>query len=475
MAVARGGAARALVREGGIYTVAGVAQLASSAMVIPVVTRLLPPEQYGVVTAAVVVMQLVTTVVMFGAAPVVLREHFQGTAGPLRARELVGALSLLGLAGTAVAVASGPWWAGIFRDIPFGPELVVVTVAAWPAAVTSMTQTLLRAQRRPGALVATVAVRAGGGQVLGLVLAATWDRRALGYLVGLGTGAALSALVGVWLSRPRRPRRGIGRLLLLSAPIALPALPQTISMYLLNAVDRVFVERLASLVDVGRYQVAYAVGSLGLIVLSALNNGWQPILLAAAAEDAKQVFDETARLVARLAQTGTILLIAVAPFALEIAAPDSYDTDQLVPVVAVVALSALPYGFHLADMTGLLAAGRTVSLARATVVALVVNVALNLALIPPLGLLGAALATTASYGLLAVSVRLAARKLAVVTFSPRIYAVPVVLTVSVAAASMLVPGHGVGAAVRLAVVAVATIALVVLAKETFAGEKILDP
>ena len=52
-------------------------------------------------------------------------------------------------------------------------------------------------------------------------------------------------------------------------------------MFALSAGDRVVIERFEGIEQVGRYQVAYLIGSLGILLLNALNSAWSPIIYGA--------------------------------------------------------------------------------------------------------------------------------------------------------------------------------------------------
>jgi O-antigen/teichoic acid export membrane protein len=99
-----------------------------------------------------------------------------------------------------------------------------------------------------------------------------------------------------------------------------------------------------------------------------------------------------------------------APLVLRVWAPPSYRPDGLLVVVALVAVTSFVVAGMLASSKVLLMEGRTAVIAAFTVVAGAANVALNIALVPSMGIDGSALATLLGYGLLYAFLTLAARR-----------------------------------------------------------------
>jgi O-antigen/teichoic acid export membrane protein len=115
--------------------------------------------------------------------------------------------------------------------------------------------------------------------------------------------------------------------------------------------------------------------------------------------------------------------------------------DSAVPIVRWLAVSPLLYaiGYHLTF--GLIARKRQWPAAWATITATVLNIALNLALIPSLGATGAALVTTASYAIEAVILWMLMLREAGPVRIDRALAVPVGASAVMAAVLLLTPSR----------------------------------
>ena len=175
--------------------------------------------------------------------------------------------------------------------------------------------------------------------------------------------------------------------------------------------------------------------------MAALNGAWGPILFGSQEEGRWSLLAESAVGVTRVVALAGASLALGAPIALKIFAPADYDLSGLGSVSALVAASALPYLWYITSFNVIIWRGRTGILAWATPISAVVNIALCVVLIPPLGLEGAALATLLSYVLLGLLVWLRARRLAAIPWDLRALAfsaAPAVIGVGVA---LLLP-HG---------------------------------
>lgn len=122
-------------------------------------------------------------------------------------------------------------------------------------------------------------------------------------------------------------------------PLALASL----AYFVLNAGDRIVLQRLMGPDAVGRYQVAYVVGSSVILLLSFTNSAWAPHFAKMRDETARFALAMTARNeIYRLLNPIIVALTLVTPLAMPILVPASFDPSSLTVVVFMVALTAYP-------------------------------------------------------------------------------------------------------------------------------------
>lgn len=461
-----------LFGRGSAYAAGVVVQLGVAALALPVVTRIAEPGAFGLIATALIVTNLLAVTVDLGLSRAVLRRHFRGEAGPAQARALLTAAVLTTIVTSALVDVSGPWWSRIFADVPYGAELRLAVWGAAAVAARNAVQAVLRARDRTGWYVTVMLLSTAGAQLLGVALMLRTGAGPVAYLAGLAAGAGIAALVGLIVARPRLSPAFDGDLMGWALRFAGPALPAEVAAVAIWFGDRVIIERLVDLEAVGRYQIAYTLGSVMLMLTMAASQAWAPLIHGAAPEDRLAVTDRTRHALMEMAGYGVVAVALLSPLGLLILAPAAYEPLGLVTVVAVVALATLPLVSQQAATHLISDAERTGALASRGVAAVVVNLALNVALVPPLGLTGAALATLLTYLAYAYLLGRVARRTAGASQSSatRVW----LLTSLGAAAGAFLPTGGAWLAIRVVAGIAVAVALLRAARRHLTASRTTD-
>jgi O-antigen/teichoic acid export membrane protein len=440
-------ALRRLIGRGSVYTLGLAVQMLAAFIVIPVLTRLLTPSAYGRVAAGLVVFTLLAIIAGAGLPDAAQRTFFGGRDGPSDARRLTLAVVVIACVISLILDLTGALWAPLFGLHYTG----VLRLAVWGGAAGAVTfgaQAVLRAEERAWAFLAITVLGTIGGQSLGLALTAALHSPTA-YMAGLVAGTALAAVTGLAITSAYRA--GLPRLSHVREGLALglPIVPHGLSVYLLASADRIVIAAILGLAATGRYQVAYGVGGLGVALITALNQAWLPIVLGAPGHNRWEILTATSRVVGLIAAFVASTLALLAPLGLLIAAPPSYGRAALVPVAAIVAFSALPYATSSIYFQIVFVLGRTRVMAAAAPAAAAVNIAINVALLPIIGLVGAAIATVAAYAVLPAIVALRARRLVSLPQAERDSLGAWVLAAPFVVAGALLPWGTLGAGLRV--------------------------
>ena len=383
-----------------LYLVVSALQVLLSTFVTPILTRRLSPGEYGQLALAISAMQILGPILSFG-LPFASQKEFARKNGIRRARGMLAISVLLAAAALLIVVLAAPAW---------GPAVGLYQVqdarlaAVWGAcfALTWTSLAILRSRENLGLVLVVSTLQSIGAQAAGLALLYWQAPNLTSYLYGVIIGQGTAALVGVIALRPdwsavaaiSRYRRAL--------LFGLPMVPQQLSVFILYAGDRIVVRHDLGSAATGRYSVAYNVGSLAVVILVFVNQAWMPRIYAVAEQLARSRLLASSRDVMNLLLVPvTIGLTAAAPIVLRVWAPQSFDPSGLVWIVGLVAVCTFPYGQFLANMRALMSEGRTGRAAVTTLIAAMVNVGLNIAMVPFLGITGSALATVLSYALLA--------------------------------------------------------------------------
>jgi O-antigen/teichoic acid export membrane protein len=252
-----------------------------------------------------------------------------------------------------------------------------------------------------------------GSQILGLVFVLLpGAQTATVFAWGGMAGRILAVAACLFLIRPRWFARGDGSVVRGAFALGLPITLGSLSMFVLNSGDRLVIQRILGSAEVGRYQVAYTIGFEAITVFAFTGQAWAA-RFAEIRDDARrwrllgQARDHLYELLAP-----TLLAVNLAaPLALRIFAPASFRPEGLLLTVLVVSFAGVPTIAVLGSTRALIIQRRTKPIALAAGVAAAVNLGLNLALVPVIGLVGAAAATAVAFAVQAVILRLAFRPL----------------------------------------------------------------
>lgn len=439
---------RRLLGESAVYGLGGVANQSLAIILVPIYARQLGLENYGIVAILTTTLSLATLVATVALPQAFFRSYLKETDDDRRRSEVLRTtlglrlvLSLLALAvilGLTVPLASlllgGPD-AWLLMAL-IGPIVFFDTLSLVPLS-------FLRAERRPRPYAAISFSRAVLGSLLIILLVVVLDLGVIGVVLGSAGSALVTATAGmVVLAREGRIGigldRGLARHML---AFSLPLVPAAVASWTLNLSDRYLIAAFDGAAAVGTYSAGYTVGlAINALAISPFTLAW-----GAAYWELSKEPDARASIARVL--TGFTALASFAALGLAALATDVFRlllTPEFEPGRFITPFSAFAYvlyGIFTIVTTGLNLESQTRRIPLVMGVTAVTSVILNLALIPILGYLGAAVATIISYGLLAL---LAGR------VSQRFYAVPweigrvvalLALGMTLAAAALLGPDH----------------------------------
>lgn len=189
-----------------------------------------------------------------------------------------------------------------------------------------------------------------------------------------------------------------------------PLVPISIAALILSVADRYFLQYFSSLTEVGIYSVGYKLGSVLQLPIGAFQIAWPTVLFAVYKTPQAKGFYSRLLTYFSLFLGSLALLIAI--FAREainlIATPEYSKAWQIVPIIT---LSQLAFGIIYVTAVGVNVRKRPEHISVAWIIGVCVHLALNYALIPPYGLIGAALSTLAGYFIVAIGATIASLRL----------------------------------------------------------------
>ncbi len=229
-----------------------------------------------------------------------------------------------------------------------------------------------------------------------MLLVVALDQGPIGVIVGNFTGTLLvyAALIGY-----RREQLGLqfDRTLLREMNrFGVPLIPTALFLWVTNFSDRLFLVRLADTTEVGLYSVGVRIASAMVLLLTAFRLAWPAFAYSIEDErEAKRTYAFVLTYLVLLTTWVATGLALLSPWIVGwIAAPAFAESSS---VVGPLAFAAVAFGAYIVVAIGVGRARRTQFNWVVTGAAALVNIALNLALIPSYGMMGAAVATIAAF------------------------------------------------------------------------------
>jgi O-antigen/teichoic acid export membrane protein len=451
----------ALARQTIVYGISGIALQAIGVITLPVFARIFTKAQYGKLELATALSAVTLAVVDAGFASAAQRSFYDYPEGRESERRTVimTALSFTAVLGVVAAGAlllarasTSRWLFGGAHD----SALVAVVALSIPLVNTaSFLRETMRLRFRAWHYVASsilASVVAGG---LGIFAVVVLDLSVRGVFVGVIGGNLLALLYGLVVARQDIGRHFSSYELKKMLRYGLPLIPTAAALWALALVDRIMLNKLGNIREVGEYAVANRISNILLLGVTGFALAFGPYIFAIYSQNReleRAVRVQTLRYVAiGLSFAG----LALALFAREIISLAAPAFDKAYESVGLLALAIVVFGISTVVMAGISYARRTEFMALVAVVAAAVNIGLNFALIPPYGMIGAAIANAIAYVVLTTLHYVIAQRLYHTAYEVRKLLTTIVLATGLGSVG-LVRIHSLALAVPLKVVVLAS-------------------
>jgi len=395
---------RRLASTGAAYTAASILSKVIAVALLPLYTRHLSLADYGAAEIMFAAVVSVSIVVRLGLIEAVLRFYYREDEDPAAvvASTFAGLFWLSTVAALVALPFAGPISEALL-DRPSGElawsgaELARISIGGlWVLTMNEFLLTMFRLEERARAYFLTTILNVFASIALTVVLVVGMGEGARGLLLGsYGMGAVFVLGLIVWHWRRLSLRFDVA-LLRRFLRFGLPTMPAEVSLYLLNFVDRLIIIRSAGLGAAGLYSLAVKFAQAVNVLVRGFQLAWPPLAYSIREDaEARRVYANVVTLfVAGCAFVVAGMWLFSRWIVRLLAAPRFFDAWE---AVGLISTAVTLYALYLVLVVILGRTGRTEFNLPAALGALFANVVLNLLLVPPLGIVGAALALLASY------------------------------------------------------------------------------
>lgn len=393
---------RQLAVESLVYGVAGAASSVIAIITVPIYTRIFAPDDYGAIS-------LVTTTIALAAIVVVLaldnsaHRWYWDTEDEEHRKTSIASWFWCQLATSSsvgiALLASAPYLARALGDgsDDLGTLFRIAALSLPLMTFTRVANGWLRLQRKAASaagFAVALAVLTAGASIFFVVVMRLGIR---GVFLGQLTAYAVTAAVALMLLKDWiHPRWFEAKRLREMLRFALPLVPAAISLWVVNLLDRYFINLWSTKSELGLYQVGYQLSAVVALGTSAFQQAWGPFALSLQHdEEGPATF---ARVLLVFLWVTSLVCAALTIFASEILSV--FATPAYAGAASVVGYLSFSYmmiGLMYIAALGPSLARTTKPIAAAVTIAAVLTVLLNILLTPSLGKEGAAIATLVSW------------------------------------------------------------------------------
>lgn len=426
---------RNLIKNSGIYALASLASPLISLVLAPFLTRYLASADYGALAILNTVIALVAGITQLGLNFAFFRAYNYDYESQ---RDRLGVLStvvmmllLISIPTAGIAIMASPWLAALLLgNASLSDPVRVAAVVVLLQNLTVPGFAWLRAENRAMlfSLLSITNLLVGLGA--NIILVGVLHMGIVGSLIASGGGYAVVviATLPVILRRAgMKLRFDIAWGLLI---FGLPHTSNLVSGWVLQLSDRYLLGHLASLSQAASYTVAYSLGGVltSVIIMPFSLAWWAMMYIVAKREDAPRLF----RLVFRW--FSAILLFATFGFSLfsisllNLFFPSAYHSAA--PIIPIIAASSMFNGIYVIVSVGISIQRKTWLAAVLTTSSALLNVTLNLVLIPHYGASGAAVSTLIAYMVFALMAYVVNQRIYPIPFEIGLFGIALLLGVA---------------------------------------------
>lgn len=395
--------ANRIMRASAIYGVANFGVRGLNFLLLPIYTRYLTPADYGMIALAETLAGFMLQIVNMGFDTSIQRLYFQHVDSGDELSSYIGSALKFAFAVEAIFLilifALGPWMQQLFWAREVIPFLYIAMASVTAAGMQFFNYRLIlyQAEQRPRlyALLAFLSFGLIATSCIALVVFAHLGVK--GMLCGKLFASLICLTIATVIGWPALRSHFQWQYIRNTIAVGVPLVPHQLMAVGLMSADRFVLAHYRSLHEVGIYSVGYTFGMAMSLVTTSLNQAWAPIYYETA-----RTGQDGRRILGKMCSGIITVLIGIAccgalfsrDFMMRFLDKRFEEAVTLVPwIIGAYLMHSL---FSMFALTAL-QARKTKVIMLASFVALTVNTVLNFALIPKLGMYGAAYATLLAY------------------------------------------------------------------------------
>lgn len=395
---------RRFIKESTIYTIGEILTKSLAFILIPVFTRYLTQDEYGIYNLVITIWPVLVILYGKGFASYIMRGYFEIESDKGK-KEFVGTILLFSLIislflAALTHVFGGQLFGIVFKNMGYRPFLQFAVGIAIFKLFTNNVLAVYRAERKPVSVVSLSLVNFIITVGFILVLVVYLKMGLIGALQGQIWGLVIVS-VFFFIYVMKDIRLTIKKRYLSSAILfVLPLIPHALSGWVINLSDRIFIERYCTLEDLAIYSLGYQLALALDILINSMNQAWMPFFYANAekSENRKELRKSANFFFFSVVSLGLVLSLFSKEIIL-IAGRQSYAAAA--NIFPLIILAFVIHSVYYMTTASIFYRMKTGIIPVITIVSGAISIVLNIIFIPKYGYIAAAYTTIVSFSMAA--------------------------------------------------------------------------
>lgn len=407
------------------YGLSAIGEKSISFFLFPIYTRVFTVKEYGVIDLTTMFTTILLIFLELGLKSAVGRFYVDAEENNRQLSATTALFYLLGISliSLGIFIPFSPWISRlIFGTIDYQMVVVVMSLAIPANLLFAFFQNMLKWRLQvfsySAISIGTLLCRTS----LTIYLIVVLKQGIIGIYWAAFSTYLISSIIGFWLTRSSYTFafsiQQLGKLL----RYGIPLVPLSLSHFIMTFSDRYFLRIYVGLESIGLYAASYKITSVMNLLLAGFRRAWGPFIYASYRRaDAKELFADIYNFVSLFMLFFLLSLSLFSREILTILATSRYlSAYRVVPLLTSSIILYTVGGYF---SFGLDIVKETKPRAWASLTAALINIVLNIILIPYLGIVGAALATFISFFGLAILLIKASQKRYRINYNFHIHAI----------------------------------------------------
>ncbi len=392
-----------LAKDSIAYGFGDIACKAILFFLLPVYTRIFVPVEYGAIETITMLVNFLGIFLMMGMDAAQSFYFFeQKSIGKTAQGRIVTAIiqwrSIWGIAIVILATFFSPLLNSLFFKGKLSWEYFAIAFSSGLfAQLVGQSSEVFRLLYRPVKYICITLGYVVISSALSILLVVCFGWGIKGYFAGTCIGGVIAAIFGYWLIRDyldfsKLHKEWWPKLVKFGPPFIFNGL----ATYALYNTDRWFIIYYHGQGELGIYAVGAKFVIFVLVAVNAFRAAWWPMAMDTLhSKDGHALFQTVARLYLGVGVICIVVLTYLSPVLVRLLSAPAYHSAY--PIIGILSWYSLFWGFFLIVCVGIFKKEKIIYLTIPTAIAALINIALDICLVPRFGGAGAAIATSISF------------------------------------------------------------------------------